>query len=129
MPEHTLTLCDSCKRTIFYSAGTKRWVHSDTRNTWCGDGQTFAAPLSMKPAAQASDKHTMRWYGVIPAAPSLGQPVELVPRTRFMNGRDWGWDVKCSCGWESRTGGGIEADVRRKIADHRWDVAHEGDAS
>lgn len=65
-----------------------------------------------------AERHRIRWYGVVSGD-------ELVPRNRRMNGRDWGWEAKCSCGWESRTGGAIEAEVRRKIADHRWDVDND----
>ena len=30
----------------------------------------------------------------------------------------YGYDVKCECGWESRTGGAIRAYVLRTIDDH-----------
>jgi hypothetical protein len=62
--------------------------------------------------------HRVRWFGVDPSVP-FGHPEHLVPRNRHMNGRDWGWDVKCSCGWESRTGGAIEARVREAVEDHK----------
>ena len=39
------------------------------------------------------------------------------------------WDVKCSCGWESKTGGAIKAAIKRdvemhKIMEHhyKWEV-------
>lgn len=34
------------------------------------------------------------------------------------------WDVKCSCGWESKTGGAIKACVAREVEAHKWD-AHD----
>ena len=34
----------------------------------------------------------------------------------------WGWDVTCSCGWESRTGGATRASVQRDLDDHRLDA-------
>ena len=34
------------------------------------------------------------------------------------------WDVKCSCGWESTTGGAIKAAVLREVEAHKWD-AHD----
>lgn len=59
--------------------------------------------------------HTIKWWGVDPASR------ERIPRNRHMNGRDWGWDATCSCGWDSRTGGAIQERVREAIADHkRW---------
>lgn len=30
------------------------------------------------------------------------------------------WDAKCSCGWESRTGGAIKASVKRSVDEHKW---------
>jgi len=30
------------------------------------------------------------------------------------------WEVKCSCGWESRTGGAIKAAVVRDVEAHKW---------
>ena len=29
------------------------------------------------------------------------------------------WDVQCSCGWESRTGGAIKASVARDVDKHK----------
>jgi hypothetical protein len=34
------------------------------------------------------------------------------------------WDVTCSCGWESKTGGAIKACVSRLVENHKWD-AHD----
>ena len=34
----------------------------------------------------------------------------------------YAWDVKCSCGWESRTGGAIKAWVQKEVEAHKWDV-------
>lgn len=84
----------------------------------------------------SADKHTTRWFGVIPGAGAAAanqddNPGSIdwhgdlrVPRNKRMNGGDWSWDVTCSCGWDSRTGGGTEAAVKRSIADHRWDVTN-----
>lgn len=60
--------------------------------------------------------HRIRWFGI-----SGG---ERIPRNRHMRGGDWGWDVECSCGWRTRTGGAIQAYVRGLVWQHRWDVAH-----
>lgn len=84
-------------------------------------------------------KHRITWWGVIPGAAADGAvpaPDEAanthvhgrdfrVRRNARMNGRDWGWDATCSCGWDSRIGGGTQAAVRRAIGDHKWDVAYE----
>ena len=69
--------------------------------------------------------HRIKWFAVDPSIP-FGQEGHLIPRTSLMNARDQvGWDVACSCGWESRTGGAIEASVRRAVEDHRWDAHWE----
>lgn len=68
--------------------------------------------------AAETTTHRVRWFGILPDG-------ERVPRTRYMNGRDWGWDVECSCGWVTRTGGAIQERIREEIADHRLNVAIE----
>lgn len=64
--------------------------------------------------------HRITWYGVIP-----GYPPERVRRNRHMAGGDWGWDATCDCGWDSRTGGAIQARIREDIERHKWDVAYD----
>lgn len=60
--------------------------------------------------------HTIRWFGV-----SDG---ERIPRNRHMNGRDWGWDAVCSCGFDTRTGGAIQERIREAIEEHRWNAEY-----
>jgi hypothetical protein len=43
------------------------------------------------------------------------------PHTGGMRGR-WGWDAKCTCGWESRTGGAVRSFVQGLVDDHKSDV-------
>lgn len=77
----------------------------------------------------ATATHRMTWWGVIPNAAGHAENAGdhdagrdlRVPRTRHMRGGDWGWDVTCTCGWDSRIGGGTQAAVRRAIWDHRWE--------
>lgn len=61
--------------------------------------------------------HRVRWYGVSPVDRAL------IPRNRHMNGGDWGWEAKCSCGWETRTGGAIQERIREDIAMHKLEVS------
>jgi hypothetical protein len=65
--------------------------------------------------------HVIRWFGIIPGG-SHG-PASRVPRNPIMRGRDWGWDAACSCGWETHTGGAIQARVREDVAAHLREVA------
>lgn len=63
-------------------------------------------------------KHRISWFGILPDG-------ERVPRNRYMNGGDWGWDVTCSCGWSTHTGGAIQERIREDIERHRWDVQYD----
>lgn len=58
--------------------------------------------------------HKVRWFV------RVGD--EWIPRTSSMRGL-WFYDAKCSCGWESRTGGATERSVREAIAVHRREIA------
>lgn len=60
-------------------------------------------PLNSKPS--------IKWFAV------WGK--ERFPREKSMRGN--AWDATCSCGWDSATGGAIEASVKRSVADHRLD--------
>jgi hypothetical protein len=54
-----------------------------------------------------TSEHRIRWY--------VYAGGERIPHTASMRGQ-WGYDVVCSCGWETRTGGA----VRRYVADQVW---------
>jgi hypothetical protein len=47
----------------------------------------------------------------------------LIPRESTMRG-EWAHEAKCSCGWESHTGGGTRTYVQRKVEDHKFDMRH-----
>jgi hypothetical protein len=44
--------------------------------------------------------------------------MEKIPFETSMRGA-WGWDVKCSCGWESRTGGGVRSWLKEMVRNHK----------
>lgn len=69
--------------------------------------------------ASGSPKHSIRWY-----AYADGQ---RIPRTSQMRGQ-WGYDAVCSCGWDSRTGGGVRSYVAEQVADHKAYAAMCDDA-
>jgi len=48
---------------------------------------------------------------------------QLIPREASMRGQ-WACEAKCSCGWETKTGGAVRSYIARMVADHKWDVAH-----
>jgi hypothetical protein len=41
-----------------------------------------------------------------------------IPRASTMRGA-WGYDAQCSCGWDSRTGGGVLRHVRELVYIHK----------
>lgn len=70
--------------------------------------------------------HRISWFvytgGSVADDRGVTRP-ERVPHTSNMRGR-WprGYDVECSCGWRTRTGGGVRSYIRREVAGHRLDV-------
>jgi hypothetical protein len=52
-----------------------------------------------------------------------GDRSTLMPRESQMRGA-WPCEAKCSCGWETRTGGAIRSAIEREVWDHKWDVEH-----
>jgi hypothetical protein len=73
----------------------------------------------LKVSPETMRAHRIRWFAVDPSVP-FGQEGHYIPKQETMLWSNYGWDVKCSCGWESRTGGAIGASVRRDVEDHRW---------
>ena len=51
---------------------------------------------------------------------------DRIRRTAQMRGQ-WGHDVTCSCGWDSRTGGGTKGYVTEALFDHRYEAQTEAD--
>ena len=45
---------------------------------------------------------------------------EKIRHTASMRGHWSGWDVTCSCGWESRTGGATRGSVADELWMHRY---------
>lgn len=62
--------------------------------------------------------HRIRWY-VYTGGPDR----ERIPRTATMRGR-WpnGYDVECSCGWKSSTGGAVRSYIEREVWSHKWEA-------
>ena len=59
-----------------------------------------------------ASSHSIKWFAVFADG-------SMMPREKSMPDSGFGWDAKCSCGWESRTGGAIAACVRRYINEHK----------
>lgn len=62
-----------------------------------------------------TSQHRIRWYVYAGDA--------LVPREATMRGA-WPCDAKCSCGWESRTGGAVRSHVQHLVNVHKLDVRY-----
>jgi hypothetical protein len=64
--------------------------------------------------------HKITWWVYV----GSGADRERIPRTSTMRG-PWAYDATCSCGWGSRTGGGLRRYVEQCIDDHKFDVRLE----
>lgn len=83
----------------------------------------FLLSHTITPETKAA--HRVRWFGR--TTPGSEYPDGYVPRNKWMKGRDWGWDVKCSCGWATHTGGAIEASIQEEIDEHRYHAQFEAE--
>lgn len=85
----------------------------------------YAEGMSLHSLGLISDEtmreHRARWY--VYAGPA-GGPFGKIPHNSKMRGSWWGYDVTCSCGWESRTGGAVRRYVADKLDDHRLDAQY-----
>jgi hypothetical protein len=59
--------------------------------------------------------HKIQWWAY--ARDGLGG-IEKIRRSHSMRGT-WGYDVTCSCGWESKTGGAIRSYIEREVWWHK----------
>jgi hypothetical protein len=63
--------------------------------------------------------HRARWFVY---AGGWGTPTEKIPHTATMRGTWAGYDVACSCGWESHTGGATRTSVEDDLFMHRLEA-------
>ena len=58
-----------------------------------------------------STAHKISWFVVVDR--------ELIPRQATMVGSGWGYEVKCSCGWTTRTGGAVKSYITAEARFHK----------
>jgi hypothetical protein len=68
--------------------------------------------------------HRARWF--VWAWDGQGHS-EKLPHTSTMRGL-WGWDVECSCGWKTSTGGATRRSVEQDLWFHRWSAEQDAEA-
>lgn len=63
--------------------------------------------------------HRMTWWVLV-------DPVERTWMRRTSSMRGWwpGYDVECTCGWKSATGGAVKSYIDKIVWDHRFDAEH-----
>jgi hypothetical protein len=80
-----------------------------------------------EPTEDTKREHRARWFVY------TGQVVdgarERIPWQSAMRGFWPGYEVTCSCGWESRTGGGLRRYVRDLLDEHRSDAQYAKDTA
>lgn len=77
--------------------------------------QRFISPETMK-------EHRVRWYTYV--TDDNGKR-ERIPCTSMMRGFWPGYDVVCSCGWDSETGGATKSTIQDMLLGHRLEVQRE----
>ena len=55
--------------------------------------------------------HKVSWFVVVDR--------QLLPHTASMRGQ-WGYEAKCSCGWETKTGGATKSYITGEISFHKF---------
>lgn len=90
------------------TAVTGRTCEVDPMPSCCMDHA--AEQVERQAQAHAAIEHKATWF--------VWAGGEKMRRTSSMRGM-WGYDVTCSCGWESRTGGATERSVREALRRHR----------
>jgi hypothetical protein len=60
--------------------------------------------------ATTATEHRITWY--------VWAGSEKIRRTARMRGA-WGYDVTCSCGWQTRTGGAVKRYITDEIYFHK----------
>ena len=61
------------------------------------------------------EKVSIKWFAV------LHDGTKMRNNKGFIH---YSWDVTCSCGWESKTGGAIKACVQKEVEAHKY-VDHD----
>lgn len=67
--------------------------------------------------AQTRREHRARWYVY---GGGYGEPLVRMRHQATMRGHWPGYDVECSCGWKTRTGGAGRTHVEDLLWDHRF---------
>lgn len=62
----------------------------------------------------SSTEHRVKWF-VYTGGPNG----ERIPRTASMRGTWPGYDVECSCGWATHTGGAVRSYIEREVWFHK----------
>lgn len=68
-------------------------------------------------------EHRIRWYVY---AGGNGSPLVKMRHKATMRGHWPGWDVECSCGWQTLTGGATRSYIRAEVELHKILVGVKG---
>lgn len=72
--------------------------------------------------------HRVRWY-VYTGRVINGVPERILRVSTLRGPQLYGYDVVCSCGWDSRLGGGVRSAVEDSLWNHRWDEQNKAQAT
>jgi hypothetical protein len=68
----------------------------------------YAYPMKLK---ATKEKVTIEWFAVFADGSKMRNVQGFVHNA---------WDVKCSCGWESKTGGAIKSCMIQEVWNHKY---------
>lgn len=60
-------------------------------------------------------QHSIRWFVYVPDANGRSA---MIPHSSTMRG-SWAYDVKCSCGWSTNTGGATRSYLTDEVRWHK----------
>jgi hypothetical protein len=75
----------------------------------------------MEITAETKAEHKIRWFVYTGDRDADGN-MEKIPWQSTMRGFWPGYDVECSCGWHTNTGGATRGYVRREVEDHKFEA-------
>lgn len=67
---------------------------------------------------ETDTKHRIKWFVYTGGTDENGRR-ERIPHASTMRGWWPGYDVECSCGWSTRTGGATRGYIKQEVWEHK----------
>lgn len=126
---------------VWVAKGCRGSQNISNRGCWTARGSVVMRgmesplPPSRRLLCTLTASHTLCYTSLMetsqPSAPSAHRIKwfvyagrDKIPHTSRMRGQ-WGYDVECSCGWQTRTGGATKRSVSESAWLHKFDTRTE----